>query len=383
MEIEAKRWGFRGKQELNAASASTVRGYLNQIITRINKDNSSSVIRLGHGDPSSFPSFKTTPAAEDAIVDALRSAKHNCYAPSAGVLPARRAIADYLNRDLPCKLSPDDVYLTSGCTQAIEVAINVLSRPGANILLPRPGFPYYESRSAYNHLEVRHYDLLPEKGWEVDLDAVETIADENTVALVIINPGNPCGNVFSYEQLHKVAETARKLGILVISDEAYDNLAFGSTRYVPMRILGSTVPVLTLGSISKRWIVPGWRLGWIVTSDPNSILKKSGVIDSIAQFLNVSSDPATFIQAAIPQILENTKEDFFSKIIRTLRECADICYNRIEEIPSLTCPKKPEGSMSVMVKLNLSMLEDINDDMDFCLKLAEEESVIVLPGNVM
>ncbi|MBA0828835.1 hypothetical protein Goarm_013466, partial [Gossypium armourianum] len=234
--------------------------------------------RLGHGDPSYFPSFKTTPAAEDAIVDALRSAKHNCYAPSAGVLPARRAIADYLNRDLPCKLSPDDVYLTSGCTQAIEVAINVLSRPGANILLPRPGFPYYESCSAYNHLEVRHYDLLPEKGWEVDLDAVETIADENTVALVIINPGNPCGNVFSYEQLHKVAETARKLGILVISDEAYDNLAFGSTRYVPMRILGSTVPVVTLGSISKRWIVPGWRLGWIVTSDPNSILKKSGVV---------------------------------------------------------------------------------------------------------
>lgn len=94
MEIEAKRWGFRGKQELNAASASTVRGYLNRIITHINKDNnSSSVIPLGHGDPSHFPSFKTTPAAEDAIVDALRSAKHNCYAPSAGVLPARRLVS--------------------------------------------------------------------------------------------------------------------------------------------------------------------------------------------------------------------------------------------------------------------------------------------------
>ncbi|TYH84857.1 hypothetical protein ES332_D02G224500v1 [Gossypium tomentosum] len=380
MEIEAKRWGFRGKQELNAASASTVRGYLNQIIARINKDNSSSVIRLGHGDPSHFPSFKTTPAAEDAIVDALRSAKHNCYAPSAGVLPARRAIADYLNRDLPCKLSPDDVYLTSGCNQAIEVARNVLSRPGANILLPRPGFPYYESCSAYNHLEVRHYDLLPEKGWEVDLDAVETIADENTVALVIINPGNPCGNVFSYEQLHKMLISIFLLNLRLQRQQ--ESLGF-CTRYVPMRVLGSTVPVLTLGSISKRWIVPGWRLGWIVTSDPNSILKKSGVIDSIAEFFNVSSDPATFIQAAIPQILEKTKEDFFSKIISTLRKCADICYNRIEEIPSLTCPKKPEGSMSVMVKLNLSMLEDINDDMDFCLKLAEEESVVVLPGMAM
>ncbi|MBA0738862.1 hypothetical protein Gogos_012179 [Gossypium gossypioides] len=120
--------------------------------------------------------------------------------------------------------------------------------------------------------------------------------------------------------------------------------------------------------------------GGLSQAIPIAFLKNSGVIDSIAKFLNISSDPATFIQAAIPQILENTKEDFFSKIISTLRECADICYNRIEEIPSLTCPKKPEGSMFVMVKLNLSMLEDINDDMDFCLKLAEEESVIVLPG---
>ncbi|MBA0785671.1 hypothetical protein Gotri_026073 [Gossypium trilobum] len=164
---------------------------------------------------------------------------------------------------------------------------------------------------AYNHLEMRHYDLLPEKGWEVDVDAVETLAYENTAAIVIINPGNPCWNVCSYEHLNKVAETARKLGILVIADEAYDNLTFGSTPYVPMRVFGLTLPILTMGSISKRWVVPGWRLWWLVTSDPNGLLQKSGVIDSITGFLNISSDPATFIQAAIPQILENTKEDFF------------------------------------------------------------------------
>ncbi|XP_039038187.1 nicotianamine aminotransferase 1-like isoform X2 [Hibiscus syriacus] len=349
----------------------------------VSHHNSSSVVPLAHGDPSHFPNFRTTSAAEDAIVDAVRSGKHNFYAPTVGILPARRAIADYLNRDTPYKLSPDDVYLTIGCCQAIEVVMAVLSRPGANILLPRPGFPYYDTWCSYNHLEMRQYDLLPEKGWEVDLDAIETLADENTVAMVIINPGNPCGNVFSYEHLNKVAETARKLGILVVADEAYDNLVFGSTRYVPMRVFGSTVPVLTLGSISKRWIVPGWRLGWLVTRDPNGILKKSGVIDSIIGFLGFSADPATFIQAAIPQIIENTKEEFFSNIICVLRECADICYNTIEEIPFLTCPKKPEGSMFVMVKLNVSMLEGINDDMDFCLKLAKEKSVIILPGRAV
>ncbi|XP_021295337.1 tyrosine aminotransferase-like [Herrania umbratica] len=380
MENGSGEWGFQGKQEVNAAAAITVRGVLNMLMGNLNKDDSRPVIPLGHGDPSHFPSFRTSPAAEDAIVDALRSAKYNCYAPTVGILAARRAIADYLNRDLPYKLSPDDVFLTSGCTQAIEVALAVLSRPGANILLPRPGFPFYEATAAYNCLEVRHFDLLPEKGWEVDIDAIESLADENTVAMVIINPGNPCGNVFSYEHLKKVAETARKLGILVIADEVYDNLAFGSTQYVPMRMFASTVPVLTLGSISKKWIVPGWRLGWLVTSDPNGILHKYGIIESITGFLNISSDPATFIQGAIPQLIENTKEDFFSKIICILREAADISYNIIKEIPCITCPKKPEGSMFVMVKPNLSMLEDVNDDMEFCLKLAKEESVIILPG---
>lgn len=82
--------------------------------------------------------------------------------------------------------------------------VSVLARPGSNILLPRPGYPQYEARASFDHLEVRHYYLLPEKGWEVDLDAVEALVDHNTTAIVIINPSNPCGNVFTYQHLEKV-----------------------------------------------------------------------------------------------------------------------------------------------------------------------------------
>lgn len=81
----------------------------------------------------------------------------------------------------------------------------MLARPRANILLPRPGFPIYELCAKFRNLEVRYFDLLPENGWEIDLDAVESLADENTVALVVINPGNPCGNVYSYLHLMKVS----------------------------------------------------------------------------------------------------------------------------------------------------------------------------------
>lgn len=115
-----------------------------------------------------------------------------------------RAVAEYISRDLPYQLSPDDVYLTSGCAQAMEIILTVLASLGANILLPRPGFPNYEARCAFSHLEVRHYDLLPEKDWEVDVDAVKALADENTVAILTVNPGSLCGSVFSYDHLKKV-----------------------------------------------------------------------------------------------------------------------------------------------------------------------------------
>lgn len=114
------------------------------------------------------------------------------------------AVADHLSRDLPYKLSSDDIFLTAGGTQAIEVVISILAQPGTNILLPRPGYPNYEARAAFNNLEVRHFDLIPEKGWEIDLNSLESIADKNTTAIVIINPNNPCGNVYTYEHLSKV-----------------------------------------------------------------------------------------------------------------------------------------------------------------------------------
>lgn len=379
-EGETQKWKFKGNQSLAAASEGTVRGVLDTLMKNLNPDDPRQFLRLGNGDPSLYPCFRTTPIAEEAIVDAVRSRQFNCYSTSVGIPPARNAVAEYLSRHLPYKLSPDDVFLTVGCIHAIEVTLSVLAHPGANILLPRPGFPYYETLSAYIGLENRHFNLLPEKGWEVDLDAVEALADENTVAIVIINPGNPCGNVYSYEHMQKVAETAKKLGILVISDEVYEHLTFGNNPFVPMGVFGNTVPVITLGSISKRWVVPGWRIGWLVTNDTQGILQKSGLVDIIKSFLTLCTDPATFMQGALPQILEKTDEEFFSNIIKTLRLDADICYEKIKEIPCITCPSKPEGSMFVMVKLNLSLLSDIQSDVDFCIKLAKEENMVILPG---
>ncbi|EXB44619.1 putative aminotransferase TAT2 [Morus notabilis] len=352
-----KKWGLAENQEqkkiAQASKTINIRDVVYVLKQNLPEEDQRPTVHLALGDPSSISSFRTTPVAEEALIEAIRSAKFNGYPPNYGLPSARRrvvtkqvrcsacpenrlaaalvlgaaalavqtsrvcfalpercsgentrcsgAIADYLTRDLPYRLSPEDVYVTCGCKAAL---FSALARPGANILLPRP-FPRYESLAAFCNLGVRRFDLLPEKAWEVDLDAVEALPDENTVGMVIINPGNPCSII---------AETARKLVIPVIADEVYGHLAFGENPFVPMGVVGSIVPVITLGSISKRWMLPGWRLGWLV-------------VGSIKKQLTHSSEPATFIQG----------------------------------------------------KLNVSQLKDISNDMEFCFKLAKEECVITLP----
>ncbi|KAI4333932.1 hypothetical protein L6164_018681 [Bauhinia variegata] len=379
MENGAKKWCFQGNKELNASSIS-VRGVFNMLVSNLNKEDRRTMIRLCRADPTDFQCFRTTPVAPDAITTTVQSYRFNSYPSTVGLIEGRRAVADHLSKDLPYRLSPDNVFLTIGCTQAINIMMTVLARSGANILLPRPGYPQYEARAACVGLEVRYFDLVPERGWEVDIDSLEALADENTVAMVIINPSNPCGNVFTYEHLKKIAETARKLGIFVVSDEVYAHITFGSKPFVPMGVFASIVPVINLGSLSKRWLVPGWRLGWIATCDPDGIFEKTGIVENIKNYLDITCDPPTFMQAALPQILEKTKDSFFSHNLLIMREAANIFYDRCKEIPCLTCPHKPEGTMTVMVQINLSKLEGIIDDVDFCIKLAKEESVILLPG---
>ncbi|PHU12390.1 Nicotianamine aminotransferase A [Capsicum chinense] len=386
MELSSNwRWKFEGSEVAKKASAFTIRSYLNPLRETIDKsDITKSVIPLSLGDPSGFPSFRTTKLSEDALLDALQSAKYNGYPDpqTCYILQATRAVAEYLSHDYPYELSANDVLMTAGAKQAIDVLITALAVPGANILLPRPGYPTYEAIATFTHLEMRHYDLLPEQDWEVDIDGVEALADDRTVAIVVINPGNPCGNVYKREHLKKIAEAARKVGMLVISDEAYAHLVFGSNPFVPMGVFGEISPILTIGSISKKWMVPGWRLGWIAMCDPNGILQKHGVVESIKNYLYLGIVPPALTLGAITRILVETPEDFYSNTINLLRKAADICYSGLREIRCFT-PYKPHGSMFLMAKLNLSFLEGINSDLEFCTRLAREESVVVLPGEAL
>ncbi|CAH8322101.1 unnamed protein product [Eruca vesicaria subsp. sativa] len=374
-------WRFKGNGATSDAAAVTLRKLAFGMFKNCSLNSGKTVLCPTPGDPNASPSFRTCPEAEEAVAAAARSRMANSYAPSPGIFKARRAVADYLNRELPAKLKAEDVYVTGGCNQAIEIVIDSLSgNPAANILLPRPGYPHYDARAVFSGLEIRKYDLLPTRNWEIDLDGLEAAADENTVAMVLINPNNPCGNVYSYDHLTKVAELARKLGIMVISDEVYDRVVYGDKPFIPMGTFASIAPVITLGSISKGWVVPGWRIGWIAMNDPNGIFRYTGVVQAIEDCLDLTPQPSLILQEALPDILEKTPKEFFAKKLKAMRRNVELSCERLMDIPCLFCPKKPESCSYLWVMLDTSMLNNIKNDFDFCSKLVTEESLVLIPG---
>lgn len=214
------------------------------------------------------------------------------------------------------KCTANDVILVSGCSSALDISISVLADPGQNILIPRPGFSIYRTLAIGHGIEVRSYNLLPEHNWEVDLAHLESLIDDKTAALVLTNPSNPCGSVFSRKHLQSIVNLAEKYYLPIIADEIYEHFVFPGTEYCSVSSLSKTVPVLSCGGLTKRFLVPGWRLGWIIVHDRNGLFDdvRKGLANLISRIMGAN----TLIQAALPAILKNTPQSFFDNLVNTL-----------------------------------------------------------------
>lgn len=225
------------------------------------------------GDPTIFGNLKTAPELIGAIETVVRNGKHNGYTHAAGYPESRQAICDYIESHQG-KVTPSDVLICSGCSHSLDMCISALAERGHNILIPRPGFSIYRTLAEAHGIEVRSYNLLPERNWEIDLDQMEELIDENTTALILTNPSNPCGSVFTAEHILAVLAIAERHRIPIIADEIYEHFVFRNVEYHSISSLSKNVPVLSCGGLTKRFLVPGWRLGWIVIHDRNNVFQE-------------------------------------------------------------------------------------------------------------
>ncbi|KAK1948187.1 Tyrosine aminotransferase [Phytophthora citrophthora] len=312
------------------------------------------------------------------------SMQHNGYIHSAGSEAARAAIAQHYG-NMRAPLTMDDIIIASGCSGAIEIALRGLLNPGDNILLPKPGFPLYQALCEAQKIECRFYNLKPECNWEVDLEHMQSLVNENTKAILVNNPSNPCGSVYSKPHLENILALAESNKIPIIADEIYGDMVFGSNVFFPIASLTKTVPVVAVGGLAKQFLIPGWRVGWVMVHDRNDILKdvRTAYFKLSQNILGANS----LVQSAIPDLLtpvpgsaeEQSLIEFKKRYFATLEDNAKFTMEALARIPGLEVVV-PQGAMYAMVKVQTNVLTKIKDDFDLTQKLLDEESVFVLPG---
>lgn len=337
------------------------------------------LISLSIGDPTHYGNMLPPVEALEAIVDAVQSPTSHGYAPSFGTLDARKAVAHFWSRP-NLIVKPEDIILTSGCSHALEMCIDGIADPGDNILIPQPGFSLYVTLCQSLGIESRFYHLLPDENWQIDITHLESLINERTRAVLVNNPSNPCGAVYTKEHLNKIVELCEKYHLPIIADEIYADMVFSNQEFHFLAQLSENVPILSCGGISKRFICPGWRVGWITIHDRHNLFRdtiKPGIIDLSSRILG----PNSVTQTALPHILYETPDTYFEDILHQLQSNAEYVYQALLHAPGLQ-PTMPQGAMYMLIRLKLQEFIDIEDDQDFFTKLFCEESISCLPASV-
>jgi tyrosine aminotransferase len=337
------------------------------------------LIRLSIGDPTVFGNLKPADNVVAALQTAIADGKHNGYGPSTGFVEARKAVAEHVSC-AGAEIDESDVILCSGCSCALDLCIAVIADPGQNILVPKPGFPLYQTLANGIGVATREYNLIPDEGWQVDLADLESTIDSRTAAIVVNNPSNPCGSVFDRDHLRAILAVAERHCVPIIADEIYEHFVFpDGPDYHPIASLTDTVPVLSCGGLTKRYLVPGWRLGWITVHDRANVFGAGGVRKGLQSLSQRIIGANTLVQGALPQILKSTPASFFASTIDVIRSNAELAFTRLSAVPGLR-PVMPSGAMYMMVGLERRNFPGFADDLDLVSALISEQSVFCLPG---
>ncbi len=337
------------------------------------------ILYLNIGDPPVYD-FETPMAlrkiVSDKILGSMAGAKLNIstYCDSMGIREAREAVARHAFKYKGIKnITVDDVFIASGASEAITLAIAALIDPGDNIMTPSPGYPLYDGQIPVYHGEQNPYFLNEETGWQIDFDELERRVNKRTKAIVVINPNNPTGANYSRDSILNILKFAKQYNLVVFADEIYDKLLFDGQKHIAIALLSEDVPVITFGGLSKNYIMPGWRVGWAIFHDPTGVMKEyREAINKLLRARLCSPHPQQHLIAPALDGDDAHLEEVLPKIQRR----RDITFQMLNEIPGISCVK-PEGAFYAFPKIQLP--EGIDDE-TYVLDLLKTTGVLVVYG---
>jgi len=327
------------------------------------------ILPLHVGDPLSFD-FATPPHMIEAVSKAMRDGK-NGYAASHGISEAVEAIRGEATRKGIRNVQ--SIFVTQGVGEAVDLCLTVLLNPGENVLTPRPDYPLYSAVLAKLDIPLNLYDLNEDDAWQPDVEDIRKKITPKTRGIVLINPNNPTGALYSRKMLESIADVAREHNLIVFADEIYDKLILDDgEKHVAFAEVAPDVPCITFGGISKNYLAPGWRIGWgIASGDPAGL---ANYIEAVHKLLRSRLSASQPMQWAIKPALDGP-QDHLPGVLAKMRSRRDVTMQWCQSNPRVSCVS-PRGAFYAFPRLDIPEGDDV-----FCKELLMQKHVLTVHGS--
>jgi len=328
---------------------------------------------LNIGDPNAFD-FDTPEHVKQALTKAVEE-RANLYSPSEGIPELREAISRKEKRLNRVDVSADDIIVTSGISEGIQMVMASLVDVGDEILLPGPTYPPYISYTRFFSGKPVTYETVEENAWQPNLDDLRKKISKKTRGIVVINPNNPCGALYEEKVVRQIVELAGEYDLPVISDEIYDQIVF-EKKFTSTASLSKDVPVIGLNGFSKAYLMTGWRLGYVYFHDNDRQLQNmKQCVEKEARIRLCANTP---VQKAGVAALDGP-QDHIKETVKKLRERSTYAWHRLNEMEDISCAK-PEAAFYVFPKVH-KVGQKWKTDMDFVLDLLRGTGVLFVHGS--
>ena len=331
------------------------------------------IIYLNIGDPLLFD-FKTPEHIKDALILAIKQG-FNAYSPSEGLPELREAICEKEKKVAGNEVLSENVIVSNGVSEAIQMILGALVENGDEILVPGPTYPPYISYTEFFGGKAIQYQTSEENGWQPDLDNVRAKVTDKTRAIVIINPNNPCGALYDRKTVMAMVDLAGEHNIPVISDEIYDQIAYDEP--VSTANISKDVPVIGLNGFSKVYLMTGWRLGYTYfTGQDEEMIEE--LREHVTKEARIRLSANTPVQKAAVEALRGP-QDHISIMVEKLRKRRDFSHRRLNEITGISCAE-PKGAFYFFPKVD-EIGSRWENDMSFVRDLLENTGLVFVHGS--
>lgn len=333
------------------------------------------IISLNIGNPGLF-GYRTPETMRLAMIENLGQSEAYCH--QKGIFPAREAVVMQQQDRGVMDVSAEDVFIGNGVSECIDLVLRALLNSGDEVLVPSPDYPLWSASVALNHGTAVYYDCLPENGFQPDPEQIRSLITPRTRGIVLINPNNPTGAVYSRDLLEAIARIAEEHQIIVFSDEIYDQMLYGDARHVPMATLVHETLCATFSGLSKIYRACGYRVGWVAFSgDREPATDYLHAVELLASLRLCANVPG---QWAVQTALGGYQS------IRKLTAPGGRLYQARQAVIDGVAAsdylelQPPDGAMYAFPSVKTECFSDF-DDQRFALELLEKRHVLIAPGS--